>query len=172
MTRSRTLFYTTIPTDIGTLYVAATDNGVCRLAFDTTEAEFVEELTTRSGGDVIHAPDRLRDVESQVERYFLGELRTFDLTFDFLDGTPFHQRVWRTLLTIPYGQVRSYKWVAEQVGAPLGARAVGQANSRNPVAILIPCHRVINHDGGIGGYGDRLDIKAHLLRLEGATLEV
>ena len=168
---SDTISYTTRPTPIGTMYMAATDRGICRITYDATDEEFIEDLTVRYRREVVYSPEhpQLQDVETQIDRYFLGELQTFATALDFLEGTPFHQQVWRTLTTIPYGQVRSYKWVAEQIGKPLAARAVGQANSRNRISILIPCHRVINHDGGIGGFGDRIDIKAYLLRLEGAV---
>lgn len=164
------LTYTSFPTPIGVIYAAATSQGVCRLTFDATDEGFEEELITRYGARVLFAPQTplLKKTEEQFERYFLGELRQFELPFDFLEGTPFYKRVWDMLLKIPYGQVRSYRWVAEQVGLPQGARAVGQANSRNRIAILIPCHRVINNDGRIGGYGDRLDVKEYLLELEQA----
>lgn len=166
----RVLTYTSFPTPIGVIYAAATSQGVCRLTFDATDEGFEEELITRYGARVLFAPQTplLKKTEEQFERYFLGELRQFELPFDFLEGTPFYKRVWDMLLKIPYGQVRSYRWVAEQVGLPQGARAVGQANSRNRIAILIPCHRVINNDGRIGGYGDRLDVKEYLLELEQA----
>lgn len=162
--------YTSFPTPIGVIYAAATSQGVCRLTIDATDEAFEEELNTRYGIRVRYAPETplLKKVEEQFERYFLGELRQFNLPFHFLEGTPFYRRVWEMLLKIPYGQVRSYRWVAEQVGLPQGARAVGQANSRNRIAILIPCHRVINTNGHLGGYGDRLDIKEYLLDLEKA----
>jgi O-6-methylguanine DNA methyltransferase len=163
--------YTMFPTPVGALYVAATDRGVCRLTCDVSEQELEEDMFRRYGRPVRYQPSFpiLRAAEDQLERYFMREIRRFDLALDFLEGTAFHQRVWRILQTIPYGQTRSYKWVAEQAGLPHGARAAGQANSRNRIGILVPCHRVINHNGQIGGYGDRPDIKAYLLDLEGAS---
>ena len=153
------------------MYIAGTERGICRVTYDTTDDEFEEDLHTRYRREAIFAPEdpQLQDAELQLERYFLGELRTFDVTLDFLEGTPFMHRAWRVQTAIPYGQVRSYKWVAEQAGKPRAARAAGQANSRCCVSIFVPCHRVISHDGGIGGYGDRLDVKKFLLRMEGAV---
>jgi O-6-methylguanine DNA methyltransferase len=108
----------------------------------------------------------LMDVERMLQQYLLGE------TVDFTEiplapvGTPFQQSVWNTLCSIPWGETRSYKWVAEQVGNPNGMRAVGQANGRNPIPIIIPCHRVVQHNGGLGGYSGGLYIKNFLLSLE------
>lgn len=165
------LSYTSVPTPIGTMYVAATVRGICRVTYDDTDEEFEEDLQARYGRAAAFAPKNtlLQDAELQLERYFLGELRAFDVALDFLEGTPFMHRAWRVQTSIPYGQVRSYKWVAEQVGKPRAARAAGQANSRCCVSIFVPCHRVISHDGSIGGYGDRLEVKKFLLRMEGAV---
>lgn len=163
--------FTTLPTPIGTVYIAATKQGICRVTYDTTEEEFVADLRARYGRETACAPHHplLKNAQDQIDRYFRGEQQSFNVPLDFLEGTPFHHRVWHALTTIPYGQVRSYKWVAEQVGKPLAARAVGQANSRNHISIVVPCHRVINHDGSLGGFGDRIDLKAYLLDLEGAA---
>jgi len=97
--------------------------------------------------------------------YFAGELVDFDVELD-LRGTEFQQRVWEALLTIPYGETRSYGEIAEQIGAPGAARAVGLANGHNPVAIIVPCHRVIGANGSLTGYGGGLDRKQTLLELE------
>jgi methylated-DNA-[protein]-cysteine S-methyltransferase len=101
----------------------------------------------------------------QLEAYFAGELTDFDIELD-LRGTEFQQRVWKALLTIPYGETRSYGEIAEQIGAPGAARAVGLANGHNPIAIVVPCHRVIGAGGSLTGYGGGLDRKRTLLELE------
>src|ERR671937_2578160 len=101
----------------------------------------------------------------QLDQYFAGERRDFDLPLD-LRGTPFQRRVWNALLTIPYGETRSYGEIAEQIGAPGAARAVGLANGHNPIAIIVPCHRVIGASGSLTGYGGGLDRKRSLLALE------
>ena len=106
------------------------------------------------------------EIRRQLKAYLAGRLRDFDLPLA-PQGTPFQQKVWAALAAIPYGETRSYKQVAEAVGCPRGCRAVGLANNRNPIAIVIPCHRVIGADGALVGYGGGLPIKECLLRLEG-----
>jgi methylated-DNA-[protein]-cysteine S-methyltransferase len=105
------------------------------------------------------------DAVDQLDAYFAGELIDFELEID-LQGTEFQRRVWQALLTIPFGETRSYGEVAEQVGAPGAARAVGLANGHNPIAIVVPCHRVIGASGSLTGYGGGLDRKRSLLALE------
>jgi O-6-methylguanine DNA methyltransferase len=103
-----------------------------------------------------------------VEQYFAGERREFDLPLD-LRGTAFRKSCWEQLLCIPYGETRTYGEIARAVGSPNGFRAVGQANHYNPIAIIVPCHRVLAGGKYLGGYGGGLPVKAFLLRLEGAT---
>jgi methylated-DNA-[protein]-cysteine S-methyltransferase len=121
-----------------------------------------------------YAPDRehrsaFAAAREQLEQYFAGERREFELPLA-LDGPAFHRRVWEALLTIPYGETRSYGEIATQVGDPGSARAVGFANGRNPVAIVVPCHRVIGADGSLTGYGGGLPRKRQLLDLEAGRL--
>ncbi len=151
------------------MYAAASDAGVCRITSDITTEAFETEMLNRFDAELAFVPDDelLSAVEDQITRYFEGILRVFDIPLDFLRGTPFTRQVWRAQQAIPYGQWRSYKWVAEQVRRPRAARAVGQANSNNDIGILVPCHRVITSDGRLGGYGGRPDVKAFLLDLEG-----
>jgi AraC family transcriptional regulator, regulatory protein of adaptative response / methylated-DNA-[protein]-cysteine methyltransferase len=110
----------------------------------------------------------LAEASRQLEAYFARSLREFDLPLEF-PGTPFCRQVWGELLKIPSGEVISYVELARRVGKPGGSRAVGQANGRNRIAIVIPCHRVIAADGTLGGYGGKLWRKERLLELEGAT---
>ena len=107
----------------------------------------------------------LREARRQLELYFAGALRRFDLPLR-LDGTPFQRRVWDALLEIPYGETRSYADIARHLAPPGVARAVGQANAANPIAIIVPCHRVVAADGSLGGYGGGLHRKRFLLDLE------
>lgn len=109
----------------------------------------------------------LYQAEAALARYFAGELQSFSLPLQ-PHGTPFQQAVWHQLLQIPYGQTRTYGELAKALGKPGAARAVGMANHRNPISILIPCHRVIGADGSLTGYGGGLDMKRFLLQLEGA----
>ncbi|MFF9478691.1 methylated-DNA--[protein]-cysteine S-methyltransferase [Streptomyces sp. NPDC014733] len=104
---------------------------------------------------------------AQLHAYFRGELTVFDLPLD-LGGTPFQRRVWAELVTIPYGTTLTYGQLADRLGTPSAARAVGLANGRNPVSIIVPCHRVIGADGSLTGYGGGLDNKRRLLAFERA----
>ena len=133
-----------------------------------------EVLTNLRMEDQAHDPGRagwVRDdqafpkVVDQLEAYFAGELTEFDVAFDLV-GTPFQRRVWSALLEIPYGETWSYGQVARRIGQPTASRAVGMANGRNPVAIIVPCHRVIGASGTLTGYGGGLDRKQVLLDLE------
>jgi methylated-DNA-[protein]-cysteine S-methyltransferase len=105
------------------------------------------------------------DAERQLREYFNGERNSFDIALD-LEGSPFQLLVWRALLRIPYAKTSSYRDVAIEVNRPKGFQAIGQANTRNPIPIIVPCHRVINADGSLGGYGGGTDRKRRLLQLE------
>ncbi len=114
-----------------------------------------------------HEPAAFAEARDQLDAYFAGDLRTFDLPLAPA-GTPFQRRVWDALTTIPYGETTSYGELAEEIGRPGSARAVGAANGRNPIAIVVPCHRVIGGDRTLTGYAGGLDAKRILLTLEGA----
>lgn len=101
----------------------------------------------------------------QMEEYFQGKRKVFDIPY-ILHGTPFQERVWQALCQIPYGQTRSYRDIAEEIGQPKAYRAVGMANHRNPMMLVVPCHRVIGADGSLGGYAGGLELKRFLLSLE------
>jgi methylated-DNA-[protein]-cysteine S-methyltransferase len=136
------------------LVLAASDRGLCRLSFDGTEPG------PRDDGHPM-----LRSTVGQLEEYFRGKLREFRVPLD-LRGTRFQVEVWQALLRIPYGETRSYAEIAEEIGNPKAVRAVGHANGSNPIAIIVPCHRVVASGGGLGGYGGGLDLKGRLLTLE------
>lgn len=123
-------------------------------------------------GEMRHAPDdvMLNHVYSQLKQYFAGERTRFDIELAF-DGTGFQQAVWQALLTIPFGETRTYSQIAFEIGCPKAVRAVGAANGRNPIAIIAPCHRVIGADGSLTGFAGGLGAKAYLLKLEGAPLK-
>ncbi len=107
----------------------------------------------------------IKETKRQLEEYFCGKRKIFDLPIA-MNGTAFQKKVWSALLEIPYGQTRSYKEIAVAVNNPKGSRAVGMANNRNPIFIIVPCHRVIGADGSLVGYGGGLDVKKKLLDLE------
>ena len=112
-------------------------------------------------------PSMLADAKAQLIEYLAGTSRAFSVPVDMSKGTAFQRRVWRAILRIPYGRVRSYQWVATKVGGKQYARAVGMALGSNPVPIVVPCHRIIAHDGSLGGFGCGLPMKRRLLKLEG-----
>ena len=118
---------------------------------------------SRTGWDL--DDDAFSDAVAQLEAYFAGDLLEFDLALDMI-GTDFQRRVWAALLTIPYGETRTYGQVAAQIGSPGASRAVGLANGHNPVGIIVPCHRVIGANGSLTGYGGGLDRKRQLLDME------
>lgn len=109
----------------------------------------------------------LKQAQRQVMRYLAGRSRTLDFPIDLSGGTPFQRRVWQTALRIPYGRARSYHWIASKVGGRKYARAVGNALGANPLPLIVPCHRVVAHDGSLGGFSCGLAVKRKLLDLEG-----
>lgn len=145
-----------------------TDDSLCFLEFSSPERiePQLDRLRNRLRAEVVQRRHGLLDsLIEQLGEYFAGKRRKFDMPLSF-SGTPFQQRVWSALLEIPYGQTWSYLALAKRVGSPDAMRAVGQANGSNPIAIVIPCHRVINASGTLGGYGGGLPRKQHLLNLE------
>jgi methylated-DNA-[protein]-cysteine S-methyltransferase len=155
---------------VGTLWVARSEKGLAGLHLRGDEREALALWERGFGARSVRDDAALTPTLTQLEAYFAGARTRFEMPLD-LRGTPFQQRCWAALQTIPYGETRSYKWLAQEVGSPQGARAVGMANHANPVAIVVPCHRIVNADGGLGGYGGGLDMKRKLLRLEGALPE-
>ena len=170
LAREDELFYTSLESPIGNLYLALTDKGVCLLCIDRSEEKFLQELTA-SGIKTLRRDDLKGGfIKRELESYFARELRRFQTPIDLLWGTPFERRVWQELSRIPYGETRSYREVAESVGVPRGYRAVGRAVGKNPIGIIIPCHRVMLSDGGLGGFGAGVDVKRYLLNLEGHSI--
>jgi methylated-DNA-[protein]-cysteine S-methyltransferase len=147
---------------VGTLTLVASDAGLAAILFENDRATRV-----RLNLDM-EKPDHpvLLETERQLQEYFSGQRKKFTLELDLV-GTAFQRRVWNALLTIPFGETRSYGQIARQIGHPGAARAVGAANGRNPVSIVAPCHRVIGSTGALTGFGGGLDVKAHLLAFEG-----
>src|SRR5207248_5914676 len=141
--------------------------GLVRVSFGRSEASFVRELR-RLGAEPLRSEARTAEVVHQLRAYFAGERRAFDLRFDLSGISSFQRRVLMAAASVPAGEVVSYGEIARRIGRPGGSRAVGQALGRNPIPIVIPCHRVIAAGGRIGGYGGGLVIKRRLLRLEGA----
>lgn len=164
----RVVYYTSLRSPIGRLHIAATGAGLVRVSFDQSEASFVAELSRRLKADVVKSADRMSTVVAQLEAYFAGRLRTFDLPIDERLMRPFQRSVLTAARSVPAGQVVSYGEIARRIGRPQASRAVGQALGRNPIPIIIPCHRVVSSSGGLGGYTGGLKIKKRLLKMEGA----
>ena len=137
--------------------------GRLKIGFTETAIRYVLFTDEKGSG----TPSPLSNLAAaQLYEYFEGKRQSFDLPLE-LQGTEFQKKVWAALSQIPYGETRSYKDIAQSINCPKGFRAIGQANHNNPISIIIPCHRVIAADGGLGGYGGGLDNKKLLLELEG-----
>lgn len=151
----------TMPSPVGRLTLVAREAALVAVLWENDRPDRVRL------GDLAEAPDHpvLREAERQIGAYFAGELRVFNLPLAFA-GTEFQESVWRALLTIPFGETRSYAALARQIGRPTAFRAVGAANGRNPISIIVPCHRVVGTDGGLTGFAGGLDAKERLLDFE------
>ncbi len=162
--------YATIDSPVGELLVAATPRGVVRISYvdwfpvDETLADLVARVSPR----VLEAPERLDPLRRELDEYFSGRRTRFDVRTDRALIGPFARRVLGRTARIPYGKVSTYSEVAAAAGSPRASRAAGNALARNPIPIVIPCHRVLHSGGGMGGYTGGLDREARLLALEGA----
>lgn len=150
-----------LKTQVGLMYVVASENGLRGLYWKKKDYPFAESLEDSAPG-MIH----IRATVGEIKKYLQGDLKNFDLQLDLV-GTDFQKQVWAELVKIPYGKTLSYKQLAEKVHKPNACRAVGTANGRNPISIIVPCHRVIASDGTLGGYAGGLSVKTKLLALEG-----
>jgi O-6-methylguanine DNA methyltransferase len=159
-----TLFYVRTPSPVGPLFLAASTKGLVRLEFEAR----MQKLNLNAA-QMHESKPALAPYLRELNEYFSGERREFSLPLD-LRGTEFQLACWQALLEIPYGETRSYRDIAQTIGHPHAYRAVGMSNNRNPVAIVVPCHRVIASSGSLCGYGGGLDIKRKLLDLEQASL--
>lgn len=153
---------------VGQLLVAATDRGLCRIAYRPDDA--VDELAHDFGARVLRVPRRVDLVRRELDEYFEGTRREFDLALDLTPVAGFHRLALDELARVPYGQVTTYGALAAKIGRPSAARAVGGAMNRNPIPIVLPCHRVVGAGGALVGYAGGLERKEALLRLEGALL--
>ena len=157
-------------TPLGTLLLAKTDRGLCRIEYDPEPDRGVERLARMFGRRVLRTPGALDDARRQLDEYFDGRRRLFELDLDLgLATTPFSRRVLDELARVPYGEVTTYGTLAAQAGKPRAARAVGTVMNRNPIPIVLPCHRVVGASGSLVGYGGGLERKQTLLELESAA---
>jgi methylated-DNA-[protein]-cysteine S-methyltransferase len=157
-------------TPIGSLIVGVSELGLCRVGFDPEPGVELERLARDFGPRVLRTPKALDRVRRELDEYFAGRRHAFDLELDLRTVPEFHRRVLDELSRVEYGQTTTYGTLAAQVGSPRAARAVGTVMNRNPLPIVLPCHRVVGASGSLTGYGGGLDRKEWLLRLEGALL--
>lgn len=156
--------FKTMPSPVGELTLVASDKGLVAILWENDAPERVRL------GELLESKEHpiLLDAERQLRSYFEGRLKKFTVKLDFVTGTDFQKKVWQALLTIPFGETRSYAQIAEQIGHPTAVRAVGAANGRNPISIIAPCHRVIGSNGKLTGFAGGLEAKALLLGVEGS----
>ena len=162
--------YATLDSPLGRLLVASTKRGLVRVSFHTEQHDDVlNELVVRISPRVFEAPARLDEVRRELDEYFEGERKSFDLALDWQLSRGFRSEVLHKLHeNVPYGETATYAEMAADAGRPRAYRAAGSAMGSNPIPVVVPCHRVVASGGGLGGYGGGLDMKRFLLKLEGA----
>jgi methylated-DNA-[protein]-cysteine S-methyltransferase len=160
--------YDLAETPIGTLLVATTERGLCRISYDPQPEREAEWLAQTFGVKVLRAAKPVDPVRRQLEEYFEGTRTSFELPVDLRQSAPFSRDVLKHLAKVPYGQVTTYGALARAAHRPQAARAVGTVMNRNPIPIVLPCHRVVGANGALVGYGGGLERKEKLLKLEGA----
>lgn len=163
------LYYAIFNMPVGWVGVLGSSDGWSRATLPRPSAPEAQELLGITPGREELSPRRFQDVMERLKAYYAGRRVTFPDRLDLNGATAFQREVWGAARLIPYGETRSYAWVAAQINRPKAARAVGQALGRNPLPVIIPCHRVMASDGGLGGFSGGLQAKRFLLRLEAAS---
>ncbi len=159
--------YASADSPFGTLLLAQTPRGVVRIGLPNQDRDgLLEELAVKVSPRVLEAPARLDETRRELDRYFAGELREFELPLDWSLSHGFRQRVLEGIAAIPYGETRTYTEIATGAGNPRAVRAAGSACGSNPIPLVVPCHRVLRLSGGLGGYAGGLAMKQSLLALE------
>jgi len=158
---TKVFFYKVLPSPVGCLTLVASDQGLAAILWENDDPKRVrlDSLQLNETHPI------LLETERQLNAYFMGKLKRFSVALDFA-GTDFQKKVWAALLTIPFGETRTYAQIAEQIGNPKAVRAVGAANGRNPISIIAPCHRVIGTNGKLTGFAGGLETKSFLLGIE------
>ena len=163
------LNYIIFNTDMGWVGILGSTKGLLGTTLPQPSAQEARQLLGAGVNYATRSPHRFEDLIERLRTYFGGHQVAFPDELDLSGATPFQRQVWGVTRLIPYGKTRSYLWVAEQIKRPGAARAVGQALSRNPLPIIVPCHRVLNSDGRLGGFSGGVEMKRRLLFLEAAT---
>ncbi|MBS7652777.1 methylated-DNA--[protein]-cysteine S-methyltransferase [Candidatus Bathyarchaeota archaeon] len=160
------VYYDGMLSPIGEIWIAGSEQGLLKIDLRISEEHFLADLRKITPSKPIRDAMKFPKIEGRLEEYFRGNKVIFDIPLD-LRGTEFQRDVWRAIYKIPYGRLSSYGRIAEEIGRPRAVRAVGNAVGANPLPIVIPCHRIIRADGGLGGYGGGIDLKLYLLSIEG-----
>ena len=166
---TRELKYVTFNTDMGWVGILASAKGLLATTLPQRLAQGAQQLLGNRVNQAAWSPRPLADLMERLKVYFSSKKVTFPDELDLSGTTPFQGEVWEITRLIPYGETRTYLWVATQINRPGAVRAVGQALSRNPLPIIVPCHRVVASDGRLGGFSAGLEMKQHLLHLEART---
>jgi methylated-DNA-[protein]-cysteine S-methyltransferase len=161
------LYYFIFDTAAGWVGVLGSTTGLLRVTFPGPDSEVKRFLGVNRDGWV-WSPERFHSLKERFQAYFAGQKMDFPDVLDLTAATSFQRETWAATRLIPYGETRSYKWIAEHIKKPEAVRAVGQALGRNPLPVIIPCHRVLSSNGALGGFIGGLDMKRMLLRLENA----
>ena len=156
-----------VESPVGPLLMAATDRGLCRISFEPDPELHLDRLAKEFGPRVLRSSATVDAAHRQLDEYFAGRRPGFELDVDLRATAPFAHRVLDELAQVPFGETTTYGTLAARVGAPRAARAVGTVMNRNPLPIVLPCHRVVGSNGSLTGYGGGLHVKERLLRLEG-----
>jgi methylated-DNA-[protein]-cysteine S-methyltransferase len=162
--------YDVIDSELGPLLAAVTDRGLARITYDADPEQELERIARIAGPRVLRAPRALDEARRELDAYFAGRRKAFELALDLRGQAPFAVAVLAELAKVPYGHTATYGELATRAGNPRAARAVGMVMNRNPIPIVLPCHRILGASGSLVGYGGGLERKEKLLRLERAIL--
>lgn len=162
--------YDTVDSPVGPLLVATTARGLLQISFDPVPDDQLERISRLAGPRVLRAPRQVETARRELDEYFAGRRHAFDLGLDLRGTSPFATRVLEELALVPFGETATYAELAARAGKPKAARAVGMVMNRNPIPIVLPCHRIVGANGNLVGYGGGLERKETLLRLEGVIL--
>ena len=163
---SKELHYTTFNTEMGWVAILASPQGLLAVTLPAESDEEARRMLGSRADGAVRSPDWFADSMERFRAYYSGREVIFPENLDLSEATPFRRAVWEKTRLIPYGETRSYSWVARQIGKPEAARAVGQALGRNPLSIIVPCQRVVASDASLCGFAGGLEIKRRLLQLE------
>jgi O-6-methylguanine DNA methyltransferase len=160
------IYYTGLETPMGIMWAAASENGLVQFQISGNKEGLMKELRGHIKAEYIEDSSKFKELKAQLDQYFQGEKLIFKVPLD-MRGTSFQVDVWKAIYSIPNGKLSSYGRIAKQIGRPKAVRAVGNAVGDNPMSLIVPCHRVVASDGGLGGFGGGLELKRRLLVYEG-----